>query len=79
MSKSPNQKRIALANLESGSEELAILVSNDYRVEQLSDYHFRVNERLHVWPSTRKFYDPNTQKKGRYEKLEELVKSIPSL
>ncbi len=66
-------------NLRKGEEDLEILVAWDYRVEQLSEYHFRINERLNVWPSTKKFYDANSQKKGKYETLSGLVKEFPSL
>lgn len=74
-----SKKLRKLENLRQGEEELQILVAQDYRVEQLSEWHFRINERLNVWPSSKKWHDPNTQKNGRYETLAELVKSIPSL
>lgn len=61
-------------NLEKGKEALEILVSWDYAVEQFSEYHFRINSRLDVWPTSKKWYDRKTGRKGEYEELESFVK-----
>lgn len=73
------QKNEARLNLMQGEAHLQMLVAQDYRVEQLSEYHFRINERLNVWPSTRKYYDANSQKKGTYKNILALVEEFPSL
>lgn len=65
-----------LINLNAGKEALENLVSWDYEVHQFSDYHFRINRRLDIWPSTRKYYDTKTHRKGVYEDLEKFVKGF---
>ena len=59
--------------LRSSGETFEILVAMDYRVEQLSEYHFRVNGKLDIWPSSRKYYDIKLGRKGEYVKLKDFV------
>jgi len=61
-------------NLAKGESALESLVAWDYRVVQFSEYHFRVNERLDVWPSSKKWFDTKTGRKGDYEELVSFVK-----
>jgi hypothetical protein len=61
-------------SLKKGEEELEILVARDYEVRQMSEYHFRINGRLDVWPSTRKWYDLRSRRKGSYKSLAALAK-----
>ncbi len=63
-------------NWQKGTEALEILVAWDYKVQPFSDIHFRINDRLDVWPSTKKWYDLKTQRKGVYEELESFVKKF---
>lgn len=65
-----------LANLKEGEEALEILVAFDYRVIQFSPVHFRINERLDVWPSTKRWYDQKTFRKGAYDDLVKMVKNL---
>lgn len=62
------------ANLEIGYEEVDILIAQDHEVRQFDDYHFRINRRLDVWPSTKKWYDTWTKRTGTYRTLMDLVK-----
>ena len=54
-------------NLKQGESELEQLVAFDYEVFQFSEYHFRINNRLDVWPSTHKWYDTRNKQKGMYK------------
>jgi hypothetical protein len=67
------QTRLKAQSLADGESQLEELVALDYRVEQFAFYHFRINERLDVWPSTKKYYDHKTLKKGFYDDLVEFV------
>lgn len=69
-------KAFKLQNLADGKAALERLVAWDYMVVQLSEYHFRINNRLDVWPSTRKWWDVKTQRKGEYDELESFVKKF---
>lgn len=56
-------------NLSEGEKMLEILVAEDFQVVQFSEYHFRIEGRLDIWPSTRKWYDKKTMRKGSYGNL----------
>lgn len=61
---------------EEGLDALECLVAWDFKVQPFSAIHFRVNDRLDLWPSTRKWYDTKSHRKGSWEgDLEEFVKS----
>lgn len=72
------KNRYGSRNRQEGEEALEILVAWDYQVSQLSQYHFRINGRLDIWPSTRAWYYLPTHEKGRYEhgKLEQFVRGF---
>ena len=61
-------------NLEEGKDALERLVAWDYTVQQFSEIHFRVNGRLDVWPSTKKWWDSRRNVTGVYDELESFVK-----
>lgn len=63
-------------NLQSGYEALEKLVAYDYEVHSFTDLHFRINGRLDVWPSTKRWYDKRTHRKGEYDELERFVKEF---
>jgi hypothetical protein len=69
-------KAAKFQNLQQGKTDLETLVAYDYTVEQFSDYHFRINGRLDVWPSSRRYYDQKTQRKGEYNSLEFFVRGF---
>lgn len=69
-------KPIKKHNLTAGEVALENLVSWDYTVKQFSDIHFRINNRLDVWPTTKKYYDHKTFRKGYYEELESFVRKF---
>lgn len=68
-------KRRKQANLKAGEAELEELVAFDYQVVQLSPYHFRINGRLDVWPSSKRWWDCRTFGKGDYQDLVAFVKA----
>jgi hypothetical protein len=67
--KNKNKKR----KLEHGLEDLDILAALDFRVKQFSPYHFRINERLDVWPSSKSCYDILAHRKQGYTDLARFV------
>ncbi len=69
-------KQIKKQNWQEGTDDLENLVAWDYKVVPFSDIHFRINDRLDVWPSTRKWYDMKTKRTGQYQKLESFVKDF---
>ena len=62
--------------LEQGYEELDILAALDFKVTEFSEYHHRINDRLDVWVSTKRWHDRARQTSGDYTDLVELVKKI---
>lgn len=64
------QNRIA------GYEELDILAALDFQVQEFSPFHYRINGRLDIWPSTKKFFDKATSKTGSYDSLVEIAQDI---
>ncbi len=38
-------------------------------IQAFTDIHFRVNGRLDYWPTTKKYYDRKTGRKGAYDEL----------
>lgn len=60
-------------NLAEAANQWDILAAYDHTIVQLSPYHFRIDGRLDVWPSTKKAYDTISHVKYEYEDLVELV------
>jgi hypothetical protein len=60
-------------NLEQGEEALDILAALDFRVKQFSPYHYRINDRLDVWPSSKITYDILSKTKEGYNDLVEFT------
>lgn len=61
--------------LEKGKEDMESLVAFDYYIFPLSEYHYRINHTLDVWPSTKKWHDRNTNRRGTYQNLKEFVET----
>lgn len=55
------------------TDELEILVAHDFRIHEFSEHHFRINERLDVWPTRRRWYDLKSHQRGFYTSMVELV------
>jgi len=71
-----SSRRRKRANLSKGEAELEELVAFDYQIVQLSPYHFRINGRLDVWPSSKRWWDRRTFRKGGYDDLVSFVKGF---
>jgi hypothetical protein len=56
-------------------EELETLVAFDFDVKQFSPYHYRIEDRLDIWPSSKKWFDRITHAKGTYQSLLDLAHS----
>ena len=63
-------------NTRNAEDELEALVSFDYSVVQFTEWHFRINGRLDIWPPRRKYYDNKSMRKGTYSTLKDLVKEL---
>lgn len=62
-------------NLKKGYEELDILAALDFQVQQFSAFHFRINNRLDVWPSSQTAYDRISNRKEHYTDLVRFAQS----
>lgn len=69
------KNRYGPKNLAEGESALETLVALDFKVRQKSEYHFRINDRLDVWPSGKTTYDIRSGSKGHYDDLVEFVKN----
>ena len=54
--------------------EILALKRQGYDVEQRTDYHFRVNGRLDLWPIHNRWHDLLTQERGGAKNLARFVK-----
>jgi hypothetical protein len=61
--------QIRRRNLAQGKEDLEQLVALDFDVVPFSPYHFRINGRLDVWPSSKKWFDKSTGRHNSYDSL----------
>jgi len=73
---SKNMKLTKQINLREGEIAFEMLVAFDYKVEQKNEYHFRINERLDVWPSTKKTYDIKSGRKYQYKDTKDLINYV---
>ena len=61
--------------LEKGEQELEVLTAFDFNVIRFNQFHFRINNRLDIWPSTRKSYDIISKRRNTYTDLIKYVKT----
>ena len=61
-------------NLQEGLEAIDVLIALDFDVRRLTETHYRVNGRLDLWPTTRRYYDILSKQKGRYGDLAKFVR-----
>jgi hypothetical protein len=57
-------------------EEIEQLKSLGYQIKKFTDYHYRINDILDVWPSKRKFHSIPTDERGNYDTLLSLVNAF---
>lgn len=70
---SKRRNRLKRERLKDALDEFDILAAYDHEILQLSHYHFRINRRLDVWPSTQKAYDILSHEKFTYDDLVDFV------
>jgi len=66
-----------LKNLDSAVDIFDVLIARDFKVHQFSEYHWRINDTLDIWPSSKKAYDIKAFVKYTYKDLEEFVMEYP--
>lgn len=62
-------------NLLASYEVFEILAAYDLSIHQFSPFHFRINNRLDIWPSSKKAYDIRRAASFMYDDLVEFVMS----
>ena len=55
--------------LEQAEEDFDILIARDFNVVRFSEWHWRVNEAVDIWPTSRKYFDRMTGTGGSYHDL----------
>lgn len=71
---SRGNKKLRKLNLSSSEESFEILTAHDHVVQQFSPVHFRIDGRIDVWPSTKKWFDRVTFRRGTYTDLVEFAR-----
>src|SRR5205807_4294702 len=56
-------------------EKLEILVALDYHVKPLTEYQYRINGVIDIYPVNKKWHDLRNSERGEYQELVSLVKS----
>lgn len=55
------------------TQEILDLENNGYKIRKLSDYQYRINEQIDLYPIHRNFHHIRTQKRGNYTNALELI------
>jgi hypothetical protein len=50
-------------------EKLDILVAYDYQVEPLTEYQYRINGIIDIYPVNKRWHDIRSGERGNYEEL----------
>ncbi len=58
------KKRYDTSNID---EMMEVLVAHDFECVQLSEYHYRINGCLDIWPTSRKAYDIKAHGHGEWK------------
>jgi hypothetical protein len=56
-------------------EKLEILTAYDYQVEPLSDYQFRINGTIDIYPVNKRWHNIRSGKRGTYNELVSFIQS----
>ena len=64
------------ARLPIRTEEILAVGRMGYRIRELTPYQFRVNERLDLFPTRRRWHDIKTQARGGYRNAAEFCRSV---
>jgi hypothetical protein len=55
------------------TKEIQSLITQGYSVRQLTEYHFRINETLDIFPTAGKFHNLKTQERGVFRDIEKFL------
>lgn len=59
------------------TEEVLALRAKGHKVERLSDYQFRINDCIDIYPTSNKYHALKTQKRGKVDgPIEELILNL---
>jgi hypothetical protein len=56
-------------------ERLDILAAHDYRIEPLTDYQFRINGVVDIYPVNKRWHDLRSGERGSYEEMIKFIQS----
>ena len=68
------QKERRQERLPKRTEEIQSLTFLGFKVEQMTEYQFRVNDRLDLYPIHNRYHDIENNKRGGYKNAVEFVK-----
>lgn len=57
-------------------KKIEALQGKGYQVKKFNDFHFRINNKIDVWPSTGRYWLINTKIKGKFFNIDSLEKII---
>ena len=71
--KEAQQKRRAI-RLPIRTAEILALRQEGYKVEQKTDYHFRINDTIDLWPIHNRYHNIKTNRRGGAYSLAEFIR-----
>ncbi len=63
-------------SLDNGTDSILEMQEHGYTVERLSPYQWRVNERLDLYPTNRKYHDIIKNERGYYTSTLDICKQV---
>lgn len=57
-------------------QEIDALTADGFRIERKSEYHFRVNGALDLWPTHNRYHDLKRNKRGGYRSASDFVRKF---
>lgn len=71
-----DQRKQRQSNREHFIDQLGYVGKIGFEVEPISEYQFRINDVLDIFPSNRKFHDLKNNKRGRYNDFLKFVQKF---
>lgn len=75
-SKIQRQRQVRQSRRDKATEEIIQLKEKGYLVISLTPYQFRINGILDLYPTNHRYHHIPTDKRGSYDKPEEIVKKL---
>lgn len=63
-------------NRDKGTDSILALQEHGYKIERLSAYHWRVNDRLDLFPTHRKYHDTFNNERGDWQGAVDICRRI---